>query len=108
LGCAGAGLLVTQVRGSFDSALVRKIAGPGTAVRLIELDGHRGVLFTGAPHVYLYLDPAGEVVEDRPYLAGRTLVLERDGAIVRLEADAPPSALRRLAASLRVSRPPGP
>ena len=61
------------------------------------------MLFTGAEHVYLYLDPAGQIQEDRPWLAGNTLVFERDGAVMRLEAAAGPAALRRLAASLRVS-----
>jgi hypothetical protein len=98
-----AGLLVTQVEGAFDGPLLRKVTGPGTRIRRVTVDGHPGLLFTGAPHVYLYLDPSGQVVEDRPWLAGTTLVLERDGAVVRLEAAAGAEALRRLAGSLRVS-----
>ena len=98
-----AGLLVTQTRGALEGQLLRKIIGVGTDARAVRVNGDRGVLFTGADHVYLYLDPTGQVVEDRPWLAGDTLVLERDGAVVRLEAAAGAAALRRLAASLRVS-----
>ena len=102
---ARAGLLVTQVRGSLEGNLLRKVAGPGTVIRRVRVDGHDGLVFSGAPHVYLYLDPAGQILEDRPWLAGNTLVLERDDAVIRLEAAAPPSALERLATTLRVSRP---
>ena len=102
---ARAGLLVTQVRGSLEGNLLRKVAGPGTDIRRVRVDGHDGLVFSGAPHVYLYLDPAGQILEDRPWLAGNTLVLERDDAVIRLEAAAPPSALERLATTLRVSRP---
>jgi hypothetical protein len=98
-----AGLLVTQTRGRLDGPLLTKILAGNTNVERVRVNGDPGVLFTGAEHVYLYVDPAGEIVEDRPWLAGDTLVLERDGAVVRLEAAAGTAALRRLAASLRVS-----
>jgi hypothetical protein len=98
-----AGLLVTQVRGRIDGQLLRKIAAPGTGVTQVRIDGHPGVVFTGADHVYLYLDPAGQFVEGRPFLAGTTLVLERDGSVVRLEAAVDPQDLRRIAETLRLS-----
>jgi hypothetical protein len=99
---ADAGLLVTQVEGAFEGPLLRKVTGPGTRIRRVSVNGDPGLLFTGAPHVYLYLDPTGTVVEDRPLLAGTTLVLERDGAVVRLEAAVGQEALMRLAESLQV------
>jgi hypothetical protein len=98
-----AGLLLTQVEGGLDRDLLRKVIGPGTDARAVRVAGSPGVLFTGAPHAYLYLDPAGGIVEDRSFLAGTVLVLERGSAVVRLEAGAGPATLRRLAASLRVS-----
>jgi hypothetical protein len=61
------------------------------------------VLFTGADHVYFYVDPAGQFVEDRPFVAGTTLVLERDGAVVRLEGAVAPQELRRIAETLELS-----
>jgi hypothetical protein len=72
----------------------------------VEVDGDRGVLFTGEEHVYLYTDPAGQILEDRPLLAGTTLVLERDGAVVRLEAAVGREELLGIAESLALSRPP--
>jgi hypothetical protein len=98
-----AGLLVTQVRGRLEGPLLEKVAGATTQVRRVSVDGRPGALFTGGPHVYLYLDPAGQVVEDRPWRAGNTLVLERDGTVIRLEVAAAPATLLRLARSLRIS-----
>ena len=103
-----AGLLVTQVRGSLEGQLLRKVAGPGTDIRQVQVDGSPGLVFSGAPHVYLYLDPAGNILEDRPWLAGTTLVLERGDAVIRLEANAPPARLEQLAATLRAGPPPAP
>jgi hypothetical protein len=103
-----AGLLVTQVQGDLNGDLLLKIAGPGTGVRRIRIGGRPAVLFSGASHVYLYLDPSGQVVEDRPWRAGTTLVLERGDAVIRLEAATGATDLRRLAGWLRLSPARGP
>ena len=95
----GGDLLLAQLRGRLDRALVRKVIIAGTRVRRVP----GGVLLSGHDHVYLYVRPGGEVAEDRPFLAGDTLVVQRDGLLLRLEAPrlTPQRALALLGESRR-------
>ena len=74
-------LLLAELPGALDRDLVRKIAGPGTDVRPVP----EGVFLSGGEHVYLYVRPDGTVAEDRPRLAGNTLVTQRGDVLLRLE-----------------------
>jgi hypothetical protein len=78
----GGDLLLAELRGALERDLVRKIAGPGTEVRQVP---GGGLFFSGRKHVYLYVAPDGEIREDRPFLAGNTLVVERGDVLLRLE-----------------------
>ena len=52
----------------------------GTPVRRVP-----GGIFIDGEHAYLYVAPGGDVREDRPRLAGSTLVIERGDVLLRLE-----------------------
>jgi hypothetical protein len=78
----GGDLLLAQLRGALDENLLRKVVGPGSDVRQVP---GGGLFFSGREHVYLYVGPDGEVRQDRPFLAGNTLVVERDDLLLRLE-----------------------
>jgi hypothetical protein len=93
---AGIRLLITQFPGvSADPGLlkklvVKKVAGGGTTIDQFTVDGDRAVWLRGGPHVVYVLARGGFVREDAGWLAGNTLLVDRDGVTVRIEG-----ALRR-------------
>ena len=83
---ADARLIVTQFPGrAGDPALLKKLAGESTVVERLEVDGDAAVWLEGGPHVALFLRPDGLVGEERGWLAGNTLLVDRDGTTVRVE-----------------------
>lgn len=79
-------LIVTQLPGrAGDPRLLKKLAGTSTVVDRFELDGDTAVWLEGGPHVVLFLAPDGRVRADRGWLAGNTLLVDRDGTTVRVE-----------------------
>lgn len=95
-------LLVTQFPGSVgDPTLVKKLVGSGTAVEELELDGNRAVWLVGGPHVVFFVDPDGNVRDDGGWLAGNTLLVDRDGVTLRIEGALERAEAITLARSLR-------
>jgi hypothetical protein len=79
-------LLLTQFPGSVDDpALVKKLVGSSTSVEELEVDGDPAVWLEGGPHVVFFVSPAGDVRDDQGWLAGSTLLVDRDGVTVRVE-----------------------
>lgn len=79
-------LLVTQFPGSVgDPTLVKKLVGSGTSTQQFLLDGDEALWLEGGPHVVLFVAPDGSVRDDRGWLAGNTLLVDRDGVTVRVE-----------------------
>jgi hypothetical protein len=68
------------VRGSLDRGVLEKTVSAGTGVRRIP----HGVFIRGR-HFYAYLDRFGEPIGRETRVAGRTLILERRGLVLRLE-----------------------
>ncbi|HVL96069.1 MAG TPA: hypothetical protein VM266_09435 [Solirubrobacteraceae bacterium] len=81
----GAGLVVTQFEATV-SPVIAKTAGSGTGVERITVDGQPGYWLAGAPHGFTFLDREGSP-RSAGRLAARTLLLERDRVLVRLEGD---------------------
>jgi hypothetical protein len=82
----GLGLLVTQARARERPEFLLKSAGPGTAIEQVLVGGNPAVFLSGAPHGLTFERPDGTIGQIEPRLAGNTLVLERDGLVIRLEA----------------------
>lgn len=98
---SGVGLLISQLRGTTEPELLRKLVSTGTAVRRLRVGGDPAISLEGDPHVVVFLDPRGDVRTERLRLAGNALLVERDGVLVRLEAALPAGDLVRIAESLR-------
>ena len=81
-----AGLILTQSRGGIPGVLLQKLLLGGTRVERVDVRGRRGAFISGGEHAYLYETPGGQVREDRPLLAGPTLVWTGRGRVYRLEA----------------------
>lgn len=82
----GLGLLLTEFRrGEVELAFLAKTLPPSTQIEDVAVGGARGVWISGAPH--LFFRTAGSEDEDAPpRLAANTLLWERDGLTLRIEA----------------------
>lgn len=94
----GVGMLLTEFRGHYDPALVKKVSTTSTIEPVDLHDG--GYWMEGRPHSVLFRDPEGDIAEDRIRLAGNTLVWEDDGVSYRLEADVEKAEALSIARSL--------
>ena len=83
----GAGLLITQNRGSVDTGLVRKIVDSGGTVERTTVGDARAYWFAGDPHGFWYLGPDGQVVVDTGRRVGNTLAWERGDILYRIEGE---------------------
>lgn len=85
-GPTGHGALVTQHRGGLDPGLIGKGVGPGSRFEQVTVAGAPGIWIEGAAHFFFYRSPDGQFREETLRLAGNTLLWERDGTLLRLEA----------------------
>ena len=81
-------LLVTQVPGLLQRGEILKKLIPST-VRIDEftVDGDGAVFVSGGPHAVYLLDPSESFREDRGWLAGSTLLVDRGGSTLRIEGE---------------------
>jgi hypothetical protein len=96
----GAGLLLTEFRGSISERLFQKFVGPGTTIERVHVDGRIGYWISGAPHQVLVLDPSGEPIVDTVRLAGNVLMWEDGELTLRLESELGKEDALRVAASV--------
>lgn len=80
-------LAITQLAGTTDEAILKKILGQRTTLTTVEADNGPAYWIDGDPHIVVYSDVTGTLREDHPRLAGNTLVLMRDGVTIRIEGD---------------------
>ena len=81
-------LLISQFPGSAgDPGLLKKLAAGRTRIEELDVDGDRAVWLEGGPHLVYVLGPDGSIRRDQGWLAGNTLLVDRDGVTVRVEGD---------------------
>jgi hypothetical protein len=97
----GLGLLVTQLPARQRPEFLLKTAGPGTTVEPLSVDGLPGAFVSGEPHAIVIERSPGQIEQLPPRLAGNTLVFERGGIVLRLEARFGRTRAVTLARSLR-------
>lgn len=95
-----AGLILTESRGGIPGQYLRKMLYGGTGVERVRVRGGPGVYISGGEHGYLYETPSGAIEEDRPLLAGPTVIWAAGGRVHRLEAAAPRATALRIARSV--------
>jgi hypothetical protein len=96
----GAGLLLTEFRGSISERLFQKFVGPGTTVERVRVDGRIGYWISGAPHQVLVLDQSGDPIVDTIRLAGNVLMWEDGELTLRMESELGRDDALRVAASV--------
>lgn len=97
------GLLASEFRGDLHPDLVGKLAGPGTRIERLQVDGRPAVWIEGAPHFFFYRDPDGDVIESELRLAQNVLLIERGRLLVRLEGAFDRDRAVAIAGSLRAT-----
>jgi hypothetical protein len=95
------GLLMSEFRGDIHPDLVGKLAGPGTRIEQLRIDGRPAIWIEGAQHFFFYRDPDGNVVEGELRLAQNVLLLERGRLLVRFEGALDRERAIAIARSLR-------
>ena len=93
-------LLITELQGRTDRALVGKMLGPGALAEPVDVRGDPGLWLHGATHEVFFLDKEGAIVTDTVRLAGNVLLWRHDGVLLRLEGPASKAQALRLAASI--------
>ncbi|HEX2050760.1 MAG TPA: hypothetical protein VHJ34_09035 [Actinomycetota bacterium] len=97
---AGAGAVVTQLRGRVERASLTKVVHGGGSVEPVTVGSERGFWVSGL-HTVLYRDRHGNVLEDRTRVTGDVLLWTRAGITLRLESALGKRAALRVAASMR-------
>ena len=96
----GVGVLVMQFEGDVQEVFLKKVVGPGTSLKFVEVDGQTAYWVSGSPHPLIYLDPEGNLTEAPTRLAGETLLFSRRGVTYRIEGAMTLKKALRIAASL--------
>ena len=96
----GAGALLSQFPGRTHPQLIRKLAGPGTTIERVRVDGEPGYWLGGDVHSLIYEHPSGDIRESPMRLAGPTLVWRHGELTLRLEADVTKSRALAIARSV--------
>ena len=78
--------VLTEYRGESVEPVSVKVAGPGTRVERLTVNGQPAVWLEGAPHLVYTIVRNGEYPEPLD-LAGNVLIWERGSRAFRLEAD---------------------
>lgn len=100
-GPTGHGALVTQFRGVLDTSFIGKGVGPGSRIETVRVEDAPGIWIEGEAHLFFYRDGAGNVVQETLRLAGNTLLWQREGTLMRLEAQVGRQRALEIAASFR-------
>jgi hypothetical protein len=80
-------LIFSQIVGRLEEAFVKKLAGEGTQVRFVTVEGEPGLFLTGEPHFFTYVSRYGNFEEEAVYLARDVLLWERGPLTLRLEGE---------------------
>jgi hypothetical protein len=78
-------LLLTEVRGDLDVRFAGKLAGPGTRIEQLVLEGRPALWIEGAPHAFFFVGHDRQVVEGTLRLAQNTLIWQHGETLLRLE-----------------------
>jgi hypothetical protein len=101
---AGVAAVVTEFGGgTVDEQFFGKIIGGDTTLEKVVIDGEPGFWIQGKPHFFFYrvAGSSGSVEQETLRLAGNTLIWQREGLLMRLEAQVDKATALRIAASFR-------
>lgn len=97
----GVGMLLGEFQGSTEQVFISKMAGPGTTIAPVTVDGQPGFWLTGQPHEFLYRDADGVTRQLVLRLAGNTLLWTHSNLTLRIESALSKDAALSIADSVR-------
>jgi hypothetical protein len=95
------GLLIMQFRGSVSPEPIGKMISSGTVVEPVQLGDGTGYWITGDPHVFFYMSPEGQHIEEGRRWVGDALIWQRGDQTYRIETSLGKDAAIRIAESLQ-------
>jgi hypothetical protein len=79
-------LIFTQLRADLEQPLLRKVVGPDSSLRTVDLGGGRpGYWIDGAEHTVVFVERGNDVVAEPIRLAGQVLLWQEGNITYRLE-----------------------
>ncbi len=95
--------IVSEIAGgSVDENFFGKVLDRNTTLEKVTIDGQPGFWIEGQPHFFFYnAGTTGRVENETLRLAGNTLLWQRGGLLMRLEAQVDKATALRIAASFR-------
>ena len=94
------GLLIMQFEGSVSPEPIGKIISTGTVVEPVRMSAGSGYWIAGDPHIYFYMTPDGEHVDEDRRWVGDALIWQRGDKTYRIETSLGRDAAIRIAESL--------
>jgi len=94
------GLLVMQFRGSVTPEPIGKMISSGTVVEPVQLEDGTAYWISGDPHVFFYMSPDGEHIDEGRRWVGDALIWQRDEMTYRIETSLGKDAAIQIAESL--------
>ena len=95
------GLLIMQFKGSVSPEPIGKIISSGTTVEPVRIGEGSGYWITGNPHVYFYMSPEGENIQEGRRWVGDALIWQRGAQTYRIETSLGRDEAIRIAESLQ-------
>lgn len=95
-------VLITQFQARLESGdFFKKLAGPATTIRPVEVNGAEGYWLSGGAHSFVYRDADGNIVEESLRLVANVLLWEQGDVTLRIETTGRLRGALEVAASLR-------
>ena len=96
-------ILITQFQARLETrgGFFKKLAGPATTIRQVEVNGNEGYWLSGGAHSFFYRDSDGNVVQESLRLVANVLLWEQDGLTLRIETIGSLRSAQDVARSLR-------
>jgi hypothetical protein len=94
-------LVLTELRGGVWGGFAKKVAGGGTRIEEVQVDGESGLFVSGDEHFVMFLNAKGQIDDEATYLAGTVLLWNRGPLLLRLEADVTRDEALELARSVK-------
>lgn len=96
-------VLITQFQARLEAPedFFKKLAGPTTTIRRVEVNGTEGYWLSGGAHSFFYRDADGNIVQESLRLVANVLLWEQGGLTMRVETTGSLRSAQAITTSLR-------
>ena len=96
-------VLITQFQAGLETRgeFFKKLGGPTTTIRPVEVNGNEGYWLSGGAHSFFYRDADGNLVQESLRLVANVLLWEQGGLTLRVETSGSLRSAQAVATSLR-------